>query len=163
MARLRFLAHVIGAVALTAGLSTAVLTGTASACSCLPGDTEQQRYERAQYVFSGDVVSVAVVERGRANYIWDDLYDYTVVVGQEYKGDVPATTHVTTAYASSMCGLSLAVGHEYLVFAYGDASDGEVSSHLCSGTRSATLGPPATSTQAIAAPAAAACDAAVAA
>lgn len=154
MARLRFLAHATGAVVLTAVLSAAVLTGTASACSCLPYDTEPQRYARADHVFSGYVSASTVLERGKPDYVWDDLRAYTVQVDQEYKGDVPATVTVTTHYAGSMCGLSLYVGESYLVFAFGDPADGEVSSHYCSGTRPANAGPPVTTT-AMAAPAAA--------
>ncbi|WP_367137499.1 hypothetical protein [Saccharothrix sp. HUAS TT1] len=155
MSRLRFLAHAIGAAVLAAGLTTAVLTGTASACSCYPGDTEPKRYERAQHVFSGTVVASTVVEGGRPDYVWDDLYDYTVEVDQEYKGDVPATVSVTTNYATSMCGLGLSVGVKYLVFAFGDASDGVVSTNSCSGTRGAAAGPPVTTTAATSAAAAA--------
>ena len=167
MARLRFLAHAIGAAVLATGLLTAVLTGTAAACSCLPGDSEPQRYARAQHVFSGSVVAAAVIEKGRVDYVWDDLYAYTVEVDQEHKGDVPATVTVTTNYATSMCKLSLAVGHDYLVFAFGDSSDGEVSSHSCSGTRGVAGGPPVTTTAttpttAVAAAAGADCAAAVA-
>ncbi|ONI93013.1 hypothetical protein ALI22I_00530 [Saccharothrix sp. ALI-22-I] len=160
MARLRFLAHAIGAVVLTAALSAAVLTGTASACSCLPGDTEPQRYARADHVFSGYVSASTVLERGKPNYIWDDLRAYTVEVDQEYKGDVPATVSVTTYYAGSMCGLSLYVGESYLVFAFSDSADDEVSSNMCSGTRSASSGPPVTTTAAAAPAAAPTCAAA---
>ncbi|WP_197043547.1 hypothetical protein [Saccharothrix sp. NRRL B-16314] len=131
---------------MTAVLSAAVLTGTASACSCQPYDTEPQRYARADHVFSGSVSASTILERGTPNYVWDDLRAYTVQVGQEYKGDVPATVTVTTNYAGSMCGLSLYVGESYLVFAFGDSTDGEVSSHYCSGTRSANAGPPVTTT-----------------
>ncbi|NUT99589.1 MAG: hypothetical protein HOY78_47020 [Saccharothrix sp.] len=137
-----------------------MLTGTASACSCLPYDTEPKRYERADYVFSGYVSASTVLERGKPNYVWDDLRAYTVQVDQEYKGDVPATVTVTTAYAGSMCGLSLYVGESYVVFAYGGSSVGEVSSNYCSGTRPAGYGPPVTGTAAASPAAAPACAAA---
>ncbi|MEJ2853397.1 MULTISPECIES: hypothetical protein [unclassified Saccharothrix] len=149
---MRFLAHAVGALVVTAVMSAAVLTGTASACSCLPYDTEPQRYARADHVFSGYVSASTVLERGKPNYIWDDLRAYTVQVDTVYKGSVPATVTVTTYYAGSMCGLSLYVGESYLVFAWSGATAGEVSSHYCSGTRPASAGPPVTST-AVAAPA----------
>ncbi|XVV07457.1 hypothetical protein ACQPW3_19595 [Actinosynnema sp. CA-248983] len=148
---MRFLAHATGAVVLAAALSASVLTGTASACSCLPYDTEPQRYARADHVFSGYVSASTVLERGKPDYVWDDLRAYTVQVDQEYKGDVPATVSVTTHYAGSMCGLSLTVGESYLVFAFGESSGGEVWSNYCSGTRLASGGPPATTTAAAAA------------
>jgi hypothetical protein len=33
---------------------------------------------------------------------------------------------------------------EYVVFAHGDSADGRVETHLCSGTRPASAGPPVT-------------------
>ncbi|MFI9812641.1 hypothetical protein [Saccharothrix variisporea] len=135
---------------LTTVLSAAVLTGTASACSCRPGDTEAQRYAQADFVFSGYVSASTVLERGKPNYVWDDLRAYTVQVDQEYKGDVPATVTVTTAYAESMCGLTLYVGESYVVFAFTGSTYGEVWSNYCSGTRPAGYGPPVTTTAAAA-------------
>jgi hypothetical protein len=146
---------------LAAGLSTAVTAGTASACSCAPA-TEPQRYARAQHVFSGDVIGVTVDSRN-PEYTYDDMYHYIVHVDQEYKGDVPATVEVVTFYMPSLCGLTLFIGTEYLVFANGDSSTGEVRSFVCDGTRRAAAGPPATTTSAVAmAASASACAAAAA-
>lgn len=141
--RFRFFAHAVGAVALTAGLLTAVLTGTASACSCLPYDNEAQRYARAAHVFTGVVLSRSL-ELGDPSHSFDDLYRYTVKVALEYKGDVPATVDVLSPYQVSACGVDMSVGVNHLVFAKGDSSDGRVESQRCDGTRPASYGPPNT-------------------
>lgn len=145
MARLRFLAHAAAVTALAAGLTAAVFTGTASACSCYPGDTEQQRHARATHVFAG-VVQSKNIDAGDPGQTYDDKYRYTVKVGQEYKGGVPDVVDVLTPYQVSACGITLTVGVEYLVFAHGDSGDGRVESYTCSGTRLASGGPPTTTT-----------------
>lgn len=142
MARLRPLAHAAGVVTVTAALLTAVFTSPAGACSCLPS-TEGERYQRATHVFSGQVLSQAV-EAGDPSSPHDDKYRYAVAVHREYKGDVPARVDVVTSTSGGLCGIGLRVGVEYLVFASGDSSDGRVETHLCSGTRLASAGPPVT-------------------
>jgi hypothetical protein len=146
LARLRFLAHAAAAVTVAAGLTTAVFTGSASACSCYPGDTEQQRHERATHVFAGVVQSRNIEYGSNPRETYDDKSRYTVKVGQQYKGGVPATVDVLTPYQVSACGITLTVGVDYLVFASGDSSDGRVESYTCSGTRLASGGPPTTTT-----------------
>lgn len=148
MARVRFLAHAAAVVALTGGLSIAVFTGSASACSCYPGDTEQQRHLRATHVFAGVVQSKNIEYGTIPGQTYDDRYRYTVKVGQQYKGGVPATVDVRTPYQVSACGVTLSVGVDYLVFADGDSSDGGVETYTCSGTRLASDGPPTTTTTA---------------
>lgn len=142
MARFRFLAHAAGVVTVTAALLTAVFTTPASACSCLPS-TEGQRFYQATYVFDGLVLS-ETLEVGDPAYPYDDNYRYTVAVGTAYKAVVPAQVDVITSTSGSMCGIRLSVGVRYVVFASGDVSDGRVESHLCSGTRPASAGPPVT-------------------
>ncbi|MEU4745549.1 hypothetical protein AB0G02_34500 [Actinosynnema sp. NPDC023658] len=144
MKRWRVLAHVAGVITLTAGLLTAVFTGPASACSCQPG-TEADRFQRATHVFSGLVLS-ETVEVGDPAVSYDDRYRYAVAVGTEYKGDVPQQVDVLTYSMASLCGFRLARGVEYVVFAFGDSSDGRVESTSCSGTRAASAGPPVTTT-----------------
>ncbi|MEV0681464.1 hypothetical protein AB0I60_33575 [Actinosynnema sp. NPDC050436] len=143
MARLRFLAHAAATATVAAGLLTAVLTGTASACSCYPGDNEVWRYNRADHVFVGLVTAKRRDPRDPASGT-DDQYVYTVWVSQEYKGDVPRRVDVATHVQGSACGLGLTVGTKYLVFAKGDSSDRRVESHQCDGTRLASGGPPVT-------------------
>ncbi|MFD0205806.1 MULTISPECIES: hypothetical protein [Saccharothrix] len=142
MARFRFLAHAAGVVTVAAALLTAVFTSPASACSCLPS-TEGERYQRATHVFSGLVLSQAL-EAGDPSSPYDDEYRYAVAVHREYKGDVPVRVDVVTSTSGGLCGISLRVGTRYLVFASGDSSDGRVETHLCSGTRLASAGPPVT-------------------
>ncbi|MFC6088726.1 hypothetical protein [Saccharothrix lopnurensis] len=141
MARLRLFAHTAGVLTATATLIAAVLTSPASACSCVPGDTEPQRYQRANHVFSGTVVA-SETEANDPSTVGDDRYRYRVEVDVEYKGDVPPMVDVLTSVHSSTCGTTLAVGTEYLVFAFGDSSDARVDTHSCSGTRHASGGPP---------------------
>ncbi|MFE9748867.1 hypothetical protein ACFYOT_28510 [Saccharothrix saharensis] len=142
MARFRFLAHAAGVVTVTAALLTAVFTTPASACSCLPS-TEGQRFYQASHVFAGVVLGEAL-EAGDPATRYDDKYRYAVAVGREYKGNVLDRVDVLTSTIGSMCGIRLAVGVEYVVFAHGDSADGRVESHLCSGTRPASAGPPVT-------------------
>ncbi|MER5265038.1 hypothetical protein ABTZ99_23465 [Actinosynnema sp. NPDC002837] len=142
MPRLRFLAHAAGVVTVTAALLTSVFTGPASACSCLPS-TEGQRFYQATYVFDALVLSEAL-EAGDPSVTYDDKYRYTVDVGRVYKADVPSQVDIITPASGAMCGIRLYPGTEYVVFAHGDASDGRVESHYCSGTRPASAGPPVT-------------------
>jgi len=136
LARPRFLAHAAAVTTLTAGLVTAVFTGTASACQCLP-DGEGLKYLKADHVFVGLVLSE------RRDTV-KDLYVYTALVGEEHKGDVPRRVEIATHYQGSACGLRLQPGTRYLVFAHGDSSDRRVETNQCSGTRPASGGPPTT-------------------
>lgn len=142
MARLRFLAHAAGVVTVTAALLTAVFTSPASACSCIPS-TEGERYQRATHVFSG-VVRSETLEAGDPASPHDDKYRYTVAVRAEHKGDVARRVDVVTSTSGGLCGIRLHPGTEYVVFAHGDSADGRVESHLCSGTRPVSAGPPVT-------------------
>ncbi|RKT56279.1 hypothetical protein [Saccharothrix australiensis] len=136
MARRRLLAHAAAVTTLTAGLVTAAFTGTASACSCLPGG-EAAKYHRADHVFVAVVLSERLEPGSR--------YIYSTKVGHEYKGDVPRRVEITTHYQGTACGIRLTVGAKYLVFAHGDSGDRQVESTQCSGTRLASGGPPSTS------------------
>ncbi|MEU4804472.1 hypothetical protein [Actinosynnema sp. NPDC023587] len=138
MARLRFLAHAAAAVTVAAGLLTAVFAGTANACSCFPGDNESWRYARADHVF------VAVVTAKRREVRVEDQFIYTVLVGREYKGDVPRRVEIATHVQGSACGIELKIGTRYLVFGKSDSTGGRVKSGLCDGTRLASGGPPTT-------------------
>ncbi|CCH33411.1 hypothetical protein BN6_61590 [Saccharothrix espanaensis DSM 44229] len=120
-----------------------VFTGTASACSCIPGEGEPQRYARAGYVFAGVVLSEKL-ETNKPDTPYDDQYRYTVKVAKEYKGDVPRRVDVVTATNGAMCGTRLTVNTKYLLFTHGDVASGTVSTHMCSGTRLASGGPPNT-------------------
>jgi hypothetical protein len=139
--RSRFLAHAAGVVTLTLGLLTAVLTSQASACSCMPG-TEGDRFQRATHVFAGLVLGETVEPDPSSSY--GARYVYAVTVHTEYKGDVPDQVDVRSYVMTSVCGLRLRPGVEYLVFATGDSTDGRVETTSCSGTRGAAGGPPVT-------------------
>ncbi|MFT7834913.1 hypothetical protein Q5530_02025 [Saccharothrix sp. BKS2] len=139
---LRFLARTTGVLVLVVGMLTAAFAGSASACSCYPNDSEAQRYARAGYVFTG-VVLAEVLDTGKSSDTYDDNHLYVIRVGTEYKGDVPvAVVTVETTVHGSMCGTRLAVGQDYLVFAYG--SQGIFRTNSCSGNRAASGGPPIT-------------------
>ncbi|MEU4804471.1 hypothetical protein [Actinosynnema sp. NPDC023587] len=144
MTRLRFLAHAAAAATMAAGLLTVAFTGTANACSCMPGDTEATRYARASQVFTGVVLSQKL-EPNKPDTPNDDQYRYTLRVTKEYKqGDLPRRVDVFTATNGAMCGIRLTRGVEYLVFAH-NATYATLGTHLCSGTRLASGGPPNTS------------------
>ncbi|MDX8032449.1 hypothetical protein SK803_19730 [Lentzea sp. BCCO 10_0856] len=113
------------AAALIAGM-TAVFTGTAHACSCVPA-TEEQAFARADHVFQGRILAKSDEP--------DQKVRYRVVVSKERKGDVPRYVSVITEMSSASCGAKLVVGKDYLVFATGDASDRKVETSLCGGTR----------------------------
>ncbi|MEU6151919.1 hypothetical protein ABZ816_18175 [Actinosynnema sp. NPDC047251] len=130
------------AATVAAGLLTAVFTGTASACSCYPGDNESWRYARANHVFVGVVTAKHREVRDPSGA--DDRFIYTVIVNKEYKGDVPRRVYVATHVQGTACGIDLQIGSKYLVFGKGDSSDRRVESGLCDGTRLASGGPPVT-------------------
>jgi hypothetical protein len=134
----RLLAHVTAAVVMVAGLLTAAFAGSASACSCYPGSGqgEAAAYMRADHVFVGVVLSETLEG--------NDRYRYRVASGVEYKGDVPRKVDILTPTSGAACGIRLAVGTEYLIFAHGDSGDRAVESYYCSGTRLASAGPPIT-------------------
>ncbi|WP_309113093.1 hypothetical protein [Saccharothrix sp.] len=138
MTRLRFLAHAVGVLTMSAVLLTSVLISPASACVCFPGN-EALRYQQATYVFSGVVVAKKVEQ----NNGYDDIYRYTVKVGTEYKGDVPPWVHVFTRINSS-CRYELTVGAEYIVFSKFPLVDRRLEIDQCGGTRPASAGPPVT-------------------
>jgi hypothetical protein len=142
LARSRLPAHAAGALTITAVLVTTVLTGRASACSCLPS-TEGERFQRANHVFTGEVVASAVEENDPST-VGDDRYRYRVQVGAVHKGDVPPVVDVLTSIHGGTCGITMTVGTGYVVFASGDASDARVETGYCSGTRLASGGPPVT-------------------
>ncbi|WP_257902498.1 hypothetical protein [Saccharothrix obliqua] len=129
------MAHAAAVATIAAGLLTAVLTGTASACSCFPNDNEGWRYARADHVFVAKVLSERVE---------GSQYVYRAQVGTEYKGDVPHRVEIATHVQGSACGVRLTTGTEYLVFGHGDSSDRRVETAMCSGTRLASGGPPTT-------------------
>lgn len=133
---LRHLTRAAGVLALVAGLLTAVTVGSASACQCVPGEQEPQRYARAGYVFSG-LVTAKVHEPQQYRY------RYAVQVGVEYKGQVADAVEVRTYDQVAACGLpSLVVGVEYLFFTFEYQGVHWVNS--CGGTRPASYGPPVT-------------------
>ncbi|MEO6087922.1 MAG: hypothetical protein ABIQ18_32915 [Umezawaea sp.] len=141
---MRKIVHIAGVLTLTAALLTAVFTGSASACSCMPS-SEGERYQRADHVFTGLVVA-KVEELGDPATAQDDRNRFVVVVSTKYKGDVPNVVNVLSHVQPSMCGVQMQERLRYLVFATGDASDRRVESMLCNGTRSADGGPPVTTT-----------------
>ncbi|KJK47353.1 hypothetical protein UK23_20645 [Lentzea aerocolonigenes] len=120
------------AVVLTAGMTT-VAAGTAHACSCAPA-TEEQLLARADHVFQGRVLEKVVEAPQKVRY--------RVAVAEERKGDVPDEVGVVTYDNGGMCGVDLAVGKDYLIYATGDSSDGKVDTNLCSGTRQENAAPP---------------------
>ncbi|GAA0405715.1 hypothetical protein Acor_41370 [Acrocarpospora corrugata] len=122
--------------------------GTASACSCGPVEPAEAVSESAA-VFSGVVADRLLT--GESSELGTGVI-YTFRVDTAYKGDVMESTQVQSAVHEASCGVKLAVGTRYLIFAYDTQAIGRMTrspdsvplgTSLCSGNRevgdSATL------------------------
>jgi hypothetical protein len=121
----------VAAAVVALGMSVFVLAGAqpAWACSCVPADFGAQA-ARADAVFSG-----RVAERD-----WlDDVLNsstWTVAVDRVYKGQAQERQGIVTAASEASCGYEFVVGESYVVLAQRpEASDSELATNLCSGTR----------------------------
>lgn len=102
----------------------------AFACSCIPPADPATEMARATAVFSSTVTAIDD-SRGLISSSADPI-PVTFAVSEVWKGDVSATTTVTTARDSASCGFNFTVGETYLVYAITGSNGLEVS--LCSRT-----------------------------
>ena len=139
-----------GALALLIVLGgMAFTTGTAQACSCFLG-TPQQRLDRSDAVFSGEIVDRTGkgVEKVGKNLYTGGNFTYTVAVDAVYKGDVAATQKVVAGTDGAACGITFPDNGPVLVFgtAGGGIIGGKVppdqyGTNLCSGSKATAAVP----------------------
>jgi hypothetical protein len=134
----RVLWLVAAAVVLTVGpLAPA---GPAAACSCAEL-TEQQAFDAAEVVFTGDLVEVRTPPRSGV-VSSSDPERFIFVVDRVYKGSAGREQSVVTAMEGASCGLEISGRGPFIVFARRDRPEGvadwvddELSADLCGGTR----------------------------
>lgn len=103
----------------------------AGACRCSP-PTDQAAFDGADAVFTGTLGDVV-----RSTHAARFLFD----VDKVFKGEVDAIQTVVTEAHGASCGLEISGPGPFVVIAFTEstmtsgADDGELSSHLCSGTR----------------------------
>lgn len=108
-------------------LLVALMLGTASgvlACSCVPPGDPMSEMEQATAVFAGRVYSM---ERSGGS-VWVHFE-----LAQVWKGPYQSILTVRTNDSSAACGFEFVQDQDYMVYAYGEMNDLQVS--LCSRTR----------------------------
>jgi len=128
------------------GLSGVVLLGLAwwllaagsvAACSCAPL-TDDEALAEADVAFVGTLQEIRIPDNV-VSWSSDDPVRFVFAVTAVYKGEAFEQQSVVTSRDGASCGLEVAVGQTALVFARTEGSRlevGEVTSNLCSGTRS---------------------------
>ncbi|MEA3377063.1 MAG: hypothetical protein U9R72_12795 [Chloroflexota bacterium] len=119
------------------GASVAVtgFAGRAFACTCAPPGSPADELERSTAVFAGKVTGVELP--GGDVISSADPVEVTFRVFTVWKGPTRDPLVVTTARSSISCGYEFETAKEYLVYAYGEEDDLQVS--LCSRTRPLAL------------------------
>ncbi|MFW6136423.1 MAG: hypothetical protein ACOC7N_06340 [Chloroflexota bacterium] len=118
-----------------ASVAVTGFAGQAPACMCVPAGPPSDELERSTAVFAGKVTGVEVPSgdvMSSADPVRVTFRIYTV-----WKGPSRDSLTVTTARSTVSCGYEFEAGKEYLVYAYGEEDDLEVS--LCSRTRPLAL------------------------
>lgn len=123
-----------------AGASLLLVTGSlpASACSCAVGPPSTQAeadalLAGADAVFVGSLVTRRDTAAGAGGGISSgDPATLTFAVTRVFKGDVAVVQQLRTARSSSSCGLEVAEGAPYLLFA--ERTGGDLRTSLCSGS-----------------------------
>jgi hypothetical protein len=121
---------VVFIIALVAILTLTMNPHPASACSCVILETPAESFEPATAVFSGRVI--AREEPTGSTIRSDDPVTITFQVYEVWKGPEQSVIEITTALTGPSCGYEFAVDQSYLVYAYGEEDDLQVS--LCSRT-----------------------------
>lgn len=116
----------------------------AAACSC-GGTSDEQALARADAAFVGSLVDIVPPER-TGIMSSADPERFVFDVDEVFKGEITVVQSVVTARDGASCGLEIAGAGPFLVFAFEEstltsgAREGEVYSHLCSGTRPISSG-----------------------
>ena len=92
----------------------ALLPCLVHACSCEFSSTPLIELERADVVFTGEVVEIEERDAGR----FGNIYYVHLRIGISFKGMASREATVVTELEEAACGYSFAVGEEYLVYAY---------------------------------------------
>lgn len=100
------------------------------ACSCVQLDSPLTSLNESTAVFAGQVTDIDISDG--ITFSSADPMKATFNVAQSWKGLVEKNTTVSTARSSASCGFDFETGREYLVYAYGNDNDLQVS--LCSRT-----------------------------
>jgi Tissue inhibitor of metalloproteinase len=125
----------LGAATLLALAGLLLAPATAHACSCVAaGPAQHARW--ADVVLDGVVVGQDVSHPSWPTMSSGDPVTYRVEVRRVFKGRVGPVTPVRSAVSGVSCGVDLAVGRRYVVFAYTSAG-GELRADQCGGTRPA--------------------------
>ncbi len=120
----------VAALAVTTLVMLGATASPATACSCVAASTTDHA-ARADAVFTGQITET----RGGGRDLTTSV-EYDVEVTEVYKGEVPATTTVSTSSHAASCGMpGLPQGKALLFFA--SAADGRVSVTSCGGTAAA--------------------------
>jgi len=112
----------------------------AAACSCVGFQDDEAALEAADVVFTGELLEVRTPPTGE---VWSsaDPERFVFAVDRVYKGEARARQSVVTAREGASCGLELSGVGPFLVFASTESvlnlqgKDGELFSHLCTGSR----------------------------
>ena len=101
---------------------------SAVACSCI-FLTLHEQFHNAQHVFIGRITGVQATEHRADHPQWRGMLG-TFQVLHNFKGHPETLKYIETGLGPSDCGISLAVGRTYLLFA-----DKMGSVDICSGSR----------------------------
>lgn len=129
-------------IAIISLLSIVMVLAAASdsyACSCMAPspDTPMKKIVKdaksdAGAVFVGKVIAVKTVD---GSTDMNAPFYVTIEVTRSWKGVTTMQVEVTTRSSSAACGVSFAVGKEFIVYAYKDAETNTMSASLCSRTQ----------------------------
>jgi hypothetical protein len=138
----------MGALVAIALAALVVWAPPAAACSCA-GFTDAEAFAEHPVVFVGELTEVQTPPG--VSYSSADPERFIFEVTTVYKGEARATQSVVTPREGASCGLELTGRGPFLVYASTDpqfdldAQDGELFSHLCTGSRALDAGPVPTS------------------
>jgi hypothetical protein len=141
MRRFSALGTALALTVVSVGLVVTLTAESASACSCA-ALTDEEAFDAAEVVFTGRLLETRLQNATGPVYSSGDPERFYFDVDKVFKGQAADDQAVVTARDGASCGLEIGGRGPFLVFAYRDrdgiaedATEGELSSHLCSGTR----------------------------
>ena len=110
--------------------------GEAHACSCVQPGSPSEELNKFDAVFAGRVVSVHhSYGRDGKSVTPDDRSTIEFEVSTVWKGEIHATTTITTPPTGGSCGYRFVEGESYVVYAYDSRyGDGGYTAGICSRT-----------------------------
>jgi len=107
-----------------------------SLCSCRMPRTQRDAFDGSDAVFRGIAIDAPPLSAGGP--LVSEQRRVRIRVLERFKGDVPDTATVYTAWVDAVCGYPFEEGAEYVVYADAAMEPGRrLTVHLCSGTRAA--------------------------